>query len=221
MTEAQCRVWAEGLLEGHDFPSQEVQAIQEVLERCERRVYRVDGKVCTEGHAGDELFFLVQGSVQVRKAFPGDDERELAVLRAPAMFGHMSVVDGSKRSATCVARDTTTVMVLDAENYKRLMSEVGPTGTNFRRLMLTSLTRQLLRGNAKLRALLGGPDVHAPGDPVSIADPDTEDLDNDDLLEMAGLLEGWKVDTRGLSSMKQVEDEDMKRIRTDSRERGS
>jgi CRP/FNR family cyclic AMP-dependent transcriptional regulator len=213
VTGEQRKKWAAALLRGHDFPGQDVGAIETVLERCERRIYKQDALICTEGEPGEALFFLVDGGIEVRKSFPGKTPRELARLKAPAMLGHMSLVDGSKRSATCIARSTTTLLVMDKGVYESLMDEVGPVGTNFRRLMLTSLTRQLLSGNLRLRDALGGFDLNVKGEVVAAVEPVTEDLLNDELLEMAGILEGWTVDTSGFSQITLVEDEDMKRMR--------
>ena len=213
MTVEQRRGWAAALLEGHDFPGQDVNSIEQVLERCKRCIYPDGGEICTEGETGDSLFFLVDGNITVRKAFPGKVPRELALLKSPAMFGHMSLIDGSKRSATCVASSTATVLVMSKPAYESLMDEVGPVGTNFRRLMLTSLTRQLLSGNHRLRDALGGFELNVDGEAVPVAEPVTEDLLNDELLEMAGILEGWTVETSGFSEITLIEDEDMKRMR--------
>ena len=205
--------WADALLQGHDFPGQDADAIEKVLERCERRIYKKGAEICTETEPGEALFFLVDGSVEVRKAFPGTVPRALALLNAPAMFGHMSLVDGSKRSATCVAGSVTTLLVLEKSSYEALMEDVTEVGTNFRRLMLTSLTRQLLAGNMRLRQALGGFEVNVQGEVITATEQLTEDLLNDELLEMAGILEGWTVDTSGFSEIVLVEDEDMKRTR--------
>jgi len=213
MTVEQRKGWAAALLQGHDFSGQNVDAIEKLLGRCERRIYQKGAVICTEGDPGEALFFLVDGSIEVQKAFPGTVPRELAVLNAPAMFGHMSLVDGSKRSATCVAGDTTTLLVLEKSSYEALMEDVTEVGTNFRRLMLTSLTRQLLAGNMRLRQALGGFEINVKGEVISATEQLTEDLLNDELLEMAGILEGWTVDASGFSEIVLVEDEDMKRTR--------
>jgi len=213
MTPQQRREWASALLKGHDFPGQDVSAIEQVLERCERRIYKKGAEICKESDPGEALFFLVDGCIEVRKAFPGTVPRELAVLNAPAMFGHMSLVDGSKRSATCVAGEVTTLLVLEKSSYEFLMEDVTDVGTNFRRLMLTSLTRQLLAGNTRLRQALGGFEMNVKGEVISATEQLTEDLLNDELLEMAGILEGWTVETSGFSEIVLVEDEDMKRTR--------
>jgi CRP-like cAMP-binding protein len=161
-----------------------------------------DGElICQEGERAGALFILVQGQVRVLKRDACGRERELAVLSAPALLGHMSLVDSSPRSATCLAAGSARVLTLASDVYHRNIKAAVPAGTALRRLLLASLTQQLVRATNHLDALLRPLEDEAR----------TDEQDAESLLEAAGLLSGWKVDTSGLEDLELVSGEDRDR----------
>jgi hypothetical protein len=95
-------------------------------------------------------------------------------------------------------------------------------GTTLRRLMLATLPRQLVDGNSRLFSLIGG-DAPEPGEQKKETSQSSArsasrkkrskrpDVSRDDLLDMAGILNGWKVDTVGLEDIEFIETEDDRR----------
>jgi CRP/FNR family cyclic AMP-dependent transcriptional regulator len=74
--------------------------------------------VFSQGDAGDALFVLESGDVEVTTRAPdGAADAPLAVLQAPASFGEMSLVDREVRSATVRARTECVALQLTAENF--------------------------------------------------------------------------------------------------------
>lgn len=113
--------------------------------------------VCAEGETPAQMWVLLDGAVQVtKKSYTGQPLR-LADLEAPALLGHMGMIDGAPRSATCTVRDGSRVAVLDRAAFDRLLEQPGLAGDAFRRLLIASMNRQLDRGNHELRALLEAP----------------------------------------------------------------
>ena len=202
--------WAADLLMGHHYPGSSTEALTQLLDCCDRQEVQSGASICTEGDEATEMYLLLQGQVQVLKSFPGKDQRELAVLRAPAMFGHMAMLDGSRRSASCVARGKVLLACVTKDTVKELKEESHAIGTNFRRLLLSSLTRQLELGNGRLRHLIaktGFRDNVSRSARPEIPE-DVVEVGDHDLLQMAGLLEGWKLEAEGLDDIEFVEDED-------------
>jgi CRP/FNR family cyclic AMP-dependent transcriptional regulator len=72
--------------------------------------------VFSEGDAGDALFVLAKGEVEVVARAPGG-ERRLAVLAPPAAFGEMALVDREVRSATVRALGECAALQLGAESF--------------------------------------------------------------------------------------------------------
>ncbi len=133
--------------------------------------------ICVEGAPAQDLYFLLEGQVQVRMRDYLGVEQDLAVLRAPTMFGHMGLIDGSVRSASCLALDRARVNIMNREQYQRIVDDPGPEGDMFRRLLLVAMSRQLSQGNTALQRLLAQDD---PGDPTRA------------LGRITGTLEGWE-----------------------------
>ncbi len=220
------------ILTVHPYAGGRSSDLAKVLERCEPKTLAIDDVLTSEGDQGEEAYFLLRGTVRVLKKGPGGDDQELAQIPAPALLGHMSLVDHSKRSATCVAADACQILVMDRRTYGSLLTESSSRGTALRRLLLSSLTRQLISGNARLQGLLVEPDDE-PASTASRSTPSAAtrkprkrrsagsdgDISNNDLLRAAGVLEGWAVDTSGVDDMQMVEDEDMRRRRMDSKQR--
>ena len=100
------------------------------------------------------------------------------------------------------------IAVLDRRGYKRILHEPTTRGTALRRLLISSLTSQLVDGNARLQGLLDKA-VAAASAPKGQG----KDLTDDDLLQAAGVLSGWKVSAAGVDSVSWVETEDAKRNR--------
>ena len=247
--------WAVRLLIANPFPGKSQRELVEIINACRLQRFSDGQFILKEGESGEELYFLMEGEVEVLKRDVTGEERSLVVMKAPTMFGHMSLVDGSARSASCRAKGQVDVAVLSRQTYLELLSRSHPLGTSLRRLMLATLTRQLVDGNAWLFGLIGGklpakessspspspspvrsssPPPRAAGTQVpkhvlerspekapssrpSTADRPArrqktrDDVSRSDLLDMAGILNGWKVDARGLEDIEFVETEDDRR----------
>ncbi len=140
--------------------------------------------ICREGSRADELFFLINGKVSVLQADADGDLREVAVMVPPALFGHMGLVDGSKRSATCKAKVDCTVVIIDRAHYNRLIGSPSSVGATLRRMMLSSFTRQLTGANQRVRDLLIQVD---PAEKLS------DDVSHHDMAGVARVLNGWEL----------------------------
>jgi len=222
------------ILTMHPYAGGRSSDLAKVLERCTPRSLATGDVLTTEGDQGDEAYFLLRGTVRVLKKGPSGEDQELAQIPAPALLGHMSLVDHSKRSATCVAADHCQILVLDRRAYGSLLTESSSRGTALRRLLLSSLTRQLISGNARLQGLLVEPEPESTSVASTAsrsksaagskkrrkpATSSSGDISDNDLLRAAGVLEGWAMDTDGVDDLTMVEDEDMRRRRMDTKQR--
>jgi CRP/FNR family transcriptional regulator, cyclic AMP receptor protein len=130
--------------------------IDVLAELSRSRRFAAGDVVFSQGDAGDALFVLDSGDVEVAARAPGDRaDAPLAVLAAPASFGEMSLVDREVRSATVRARTDCVALQLTAENFTafRKRSRDGFTLflVNVARLLSSRLreTNQKLAGRAR------------------------------------------------------------------------
>lgn len=155
------------------------ESLAEMLRLQPARLIEAEVVLCEEGDAGDKMWVLVEGAIVVRKQDLGGFPRRIARIEAPAMLGHMALAGGTVRSASCVAEGELRVLVIDADAFAALMSETGPTGDAFRRLLIAGMTRQLAQGNSELRNWLKPGPEDEPTEQVS------------DLLSLHATFDGW------------------------------
>ncbi len=92
-------------------------AISDIVGRLRSRSYPAGTTVIREGAAGDSMFFLVTGEVEVRLR-----ERTKA-LRDGDFFGEMALLDRKPRSADVVTVTPCTVLVLDVADFYQLAGQ--------------------------------------------------------------------------------------------------
>jgi CRP-like cAMP-binding protein len=108
--------------------------------------------VVREGDEGDFLAILVTGKALIVKTFQGSD-KVIHELKPGEMIGEMSLVDGQKRFASCIAVEPSDFAVLTNENLHKLLAEHPVLGNKFL-MMLLGVTVERLRHAT--RAMLPG-----------------------------------------------------------------
>lgn len=81
--------------------------------------------IIKEGEVGDTLYILFEGTVQVRRNTPNNDQFAVVNLRAEqnVFFGEIALIDNDKRSASVVAIDKCKVLCLDGSQFQKLCEE--------------------------------------------------------------------------------------------------
>lgn len=82
------------------------------------RVVPAGAVIFHEGDAGDEMFGVIDGSVELRHG-----GRVVATIGPDDVFGEMALVDGSTRSATAVAADDVTLAVISKRHFLFMVHE--------------------------------------------------------------------------------------------------
>jgi small-conductance mechanosensitive channel/CRP-like cAMP-binding protein len=76
--------------------------------------------VCRESDAGDTLYLVQDGTVEVVARGAAGEEVHIADLSAPAFFGEMSLLTGEPRAATVRAKTDADLLVVEREGFERL-----------------------------------------------------------------------------------------------------
>jgi len=113
--------------------------------------------LCREGEAGDEMYVLHAGSIDVLKARSDDTWAPLATLRSGAAFGLSTLHSRHERMASCVAAEGSVLLRLDRDGWQALVRDDGPAGSCFRRAMIRVLAGQLAETNALVARLADEP----------------------------------------------------------------
>ncbi|MEO7743660.1 MAG: SulP family inorganic anion transporter [Usitatibacter sp.] len=119
----------------------------------ERRELRSGEPVFQEGDDGDCLYLIARGSVSIKiKLGDGTRARRLATFTSGVMFGEMSLLEGSKRSADAYAKGENVVLFsLHAERFRALVRDDPDLGLKVFRSISTELASRLRATTAAMR----------------------------------------------------------------------
>jgi CRP-like cAMP-binding protein len=95
----------------------------ELMKRFEGHQVDAGTVLIREGQAGQGLFVILLGEVEVTKK-DGDGQRQIARLGAGELFGEMSLVADEPTNATVRALSSTTILFLGREYFQRLVGAV-------------------------------------------------------------------------------------------------
>ena len=76
-----------------------------------------------EGDAGDGLYIIRNGAIEIRKRTKGGDEQVLATLGRFAMLGEMSLITDHPRNAAAVAKGPTALFRIRKEPFVDLLKK--------------------------------------------------------------------------------------------------
>jgi CRP/FNR family transcriptional regulator, cyclic AMP receptor protein len=106
------------------------------------RTYGAGQIICHQGDPGDRLYVVVHGLVKVVLTSERGNEIFLRTLGDAEVFGELALLDGSPRSASVVAVESTLVFMLLRERLLELMRQHPRLADEFLR-MLGQLVRRL------------------------------------------------------------------------------
>ena len=146
---------ARTLLEGYPEAQATLHELTALLRAGRLRRYEVGEDLCAEGEPSQHLFIVLEGTVHVSREGTAGERIALFDVAAPTLLGQMGIIDRARRTATCSALAGPVIAAtLDRELFRTLIRGTDGRGIALRRLLLTSLTRQLNEGNSRLRSLV-------------------------------------------------------------------
>ncbi len=84
--------------------------------------YPPAGVICSQGEAGDVMFVIVSGQVQI--VLESDSGRQILAERGPGeIVGELAIIDPAPRAAGMVAKSETRVLTIEGEAFKSILRE--------------------------------------------------------------------------------------------------
>ncbi|MCR5660869.1 MAG: cyclic nucleotide-binding domain-containing protein [bacterium] len=99
----------------------QLEAINKIIKESQ---YLKGEVIFKEGDVGTELFLLVDGSVNIIKQMGTPLETVLVTLSGINYFGEMAILDDEPRSASVVVEDDASLLSLDGDSFKELITEI-------------------------------------------------------------------------------------------------
>jgi CRP/FNR family transcriptional regulator, cyclic AMP receptor protein len=96
-----------------------------------------------EGEEGDHLIVVLSGQVIVRKTDIGGKVHSLAMVGPGSILGEMSLIDGERRFASCVAAEPTRFAVLSKSDLNEIMALHPRLANKFLTMLLQIMVSRL------------------------------------------------------------------------------
>jgi CRP-like cAMP-binding protein len=132
------------------FKGLEITELVDILKICHPVNLPKDKVIFLEGDPGDRCYIIEDGAVRISKNIPGVGEEALKVLRNGDYFGEMSLIDGASRSATAIANEDTTCLVIAKADLDRLLAEDKELGNKILMVFCRTLSQRLRDTNDKI-----------------------------------------------------------------------
>ncbi len=114
------------------------------------RMFDKGAVIFRENEEGSEMFIIIQGKVEIRKATGPSSSKILTTLQKGDMFGEMAIIEKQPRSATAVAVLPTAVLVLNEKLYDSMLG----SNPDFARKMNRILSERIRRADAIIQNIL-------------------------------------------------------------------
>lgn len=89
------------------------------------------------------MCILHRGVVSVRKTDGNGQQVEIATLRKGRAFGEMAVLDGERRSASCVAASDCQLLTLGKDSLDKMLNEAPRIAARIIRALAVALSKRL------------------------------------------------------------------------------
>ena len=103
-----------------------------------------------EGEEGEEMFVIIQGAVEIRKATGASSSKTLSTLQKGDMFGEMAIIEKKPRSASAVAVLPTRLLALNEKLYETVLT----ANPDFARKMNKILSERIRRADAIIQNIM-------------------------------------------------------------------
>ena len=102
-----------------------------------------DETIFSEGDPGNFMCIVHSGKISVLKANQNGEQVIVASLSHGRAFGEMAVLDGERRSATCLAAEDSILLALSKDALDAMLDEHPRIGADVIRAIAVSLSRRL------------------------------------------------------------------------------
>ncbi len=114
------------------------------------RFFETGDLIFREEEAGSEMFVIIQGAVEIRKATGPSSTKTLITLQKGDLFGEMAIIEKKPRSASAVALEPTKLLVLNEKLYDTMVG----SNPDFARKMNRLLSERIRKANAIIQHLM-------------------------------------------------------------------
>jgi len=131
----------------NNFPYADVQSVARYFNISE---IEEGGVIFQEGDIGSFMGIINEGNVSVLKSDLEESNVHLATLPKGRTFGEMAVLDGERRSATCIAASDCILLTLSKDSLDKMLEDTPKIAAKVIRVIAIALSRRLRMADGKL-----------------------------------------------------------------------
>tara|TARA_B100000315_G_scaffold81231_1_gene74472 strand:+ start:11757 stop:12704 length:948 start_codon:yes stop_codon:yes gene_type:complete len=110
--------------------------------------------VFREGDAGDSLFYIAKGAVDIIKESVEGNPIKLAQFTQDSLLGEMALIDSAPRSATAKVFHDVELIILNRESFEGLLKDVPAIGIKIFKQIATTMSQRVRFANGRLADVL-------------------------------------------------------------------
>lgn len=121
------------------------EALQLLQRTCKLRDVNEGRIIIKEGDVGSDMFIVYKGSVEIRKRTRAGDDYTVVRLSAEqnVFFGELALIDDDKRSATVMATEDSSFLVINKDDFLKLGNDYPAIGLPITRNIARILAARL------------------------------------------------------------------------------
>lgn len=129
--------------------------LQEVCLILDPQSYSAGDIIIKEGDIGNSLYILYEGTVQIRRNTPSNDQFAVVNLTTEqnVFFGEVALIDKDTRSASVIALENCKALKLDGTRFKELCDKEPVLGYNVMYRISKRIAGSLRRSNREMMTL--------------------------------------------------------------------
>jgi CRP/FNR family transcriptional regulator, cyclic AMP receptor protein len=110
--------------------------------------------IFSEGEIGRNMYVILDGEVEIRKKTGKNSHKVLVSLKAGDFFGEMAIIENKPRTATAVAKVTSSLIALDTDAFYTMVEK----SSDFAVKMIKTLSSRLRKADLLIEYILGSND---------------------------------------------------------------
>jgi SulP family sulfate permease len=118
-----------------------------------REEYEVGETVCRMGESGDSMYFIAQGLVDVLLVLEGGRRKRVHTLATGTVFGEMSLLEGTPRSADILVRERMVCYSMDQAGLDRMVANQPQTAVSLLSFLARTVAGNLRHSNEMISEL--------------------------------------------------------------------
>lgn len=104
--------------------------LDDIAAHTRTQIYTKDSIVVNQNDPGDAIFFVASGKLKACLSGEGGREITLSLFREGDFFGEMSILDGQPRSATIIAVEDSSLVILSRRDFVNHINSSPQTAIN-------------------------------------------------------------------------------------------